>query len=68
MKKLLSSLTSSLTPFNYDASFLHNMHAHTGLLANLIYRNYVKGYLSHTKRMLVLSKRDPFPVSSVIAK
>ena len=38
------------------------------ILANLIYRGYVRGYLSHTKRVLVLSKRDPFPVSSVIAK
>lgn len=37
------------------------------ILANLIYRGYVRGYLSHTKRVLVLSKRDPFPVSSVIA-
>lgn len=38
------------------------------LLANLIYRGYVRGYLSHTKRVLVLSKRDPFPVSAVVAK
>jgi len=37
------------------------------ILANLIYRNYVRGYLSHTKRILVLSKRDPFPVTAVIA-
>ncbi|GKY92251.1 hypothetical protein MPSEU_000196300 [Mayamaea pseudoterrestris] len=37
------------------------------ILANLIFRGYVRGYLSHTKRVLVLSKRDPFPVSSVIA-
>jgi hypothetical protein len=37
------------------------------ILANLIFRGYVRGYLSHAKRVLVLSKRDPFPVSSVIA-
>ena len=36
------------------------------ILANLIYRGYVRGYLSHSKRMLVLSKRDPFPVAVVI--
>jgi hypothetical protein len=36
------------------------------ILANLIYRGYVRGYLSHAKRVLVLSKRDPFPTSSVI--
>ena len=38
------------------------------ILANLIYRGYIKGYISHTKRMLELSKRDPFPVASVIPK
>ena len=38
------------------------------ILANLIFRGYVRGYLSHTKRVLVLSKRDPFPTSSVILK
>lgn len=38
------------------------------ILANLIYRGYVRGYLSHAKRVLVLSKRDPFPTSSVILK
>lgn len=38
------------------------------ILANLIFRGYVRGYLSHSKRVLVLSKRDPFPSSSVILK
>jgi hypothetical protein len=38
------------------------------ILANLIYRGYVRGYLSHSKRVLVLSKRDPFPTSAVILK
>lgn len=38
------------------------------ILANLIFRGYVRGYISHSKRVLVLSKRDPFPVSAVIAK
>eukprot|EP00588_Corethron_pennatum_P010538 CAMPEP_0194271132 /NCGR_PEP_ID=MMETSP0169-20130528/4999_1 /TAXON_ID=218684 /ORGANISM="Corethron pennatum, Strain L29A3" /LENGTH=456 /DNA_ID=CAMNT_0039013417 /DNA_START=101 /DNA_END=1471 /DNA_ORIENTATION=+ len=36
------------------------------ILANLIYRGFVKGYISHSKRILVLSKKDPFPVSAVI--
>lgn len=30
-------------------------------VANLIYRGYVKGYISHSKRVLVLSKKSPFP-------
>ena len=38
------------------------------ILANLIYRGYIRGYIAHTKRTLVLSKRDPFPVSAVIPK
>jgi hypothetical protein len=36
------------------------------ILANLIYRGYIRGYLSHAKRVLVLSKREPFPTSAVI--
>lgn len=31
------------------------------LVANLIYRGYVKGYISHAKKVLVLSKAMPFP-------
>lgn len=31
------------------------------LVGNLIYRGYVKGYLSHTKKMLVLSRLNAFP-------
>ena len=38
------------------------------ILANLIFRGYVRGYLSHAKRILVLSKLDPFPTSAVIRK
>lgn len=38
------------------------------ILANLIFQGYIRGYLSHAKRVLVLSKRDPFPVGAVIAK
>mmetsp|Transcript_6793 Transcript_6793/g.9171 ORF Transcript_6793/g.9171 Transcript_6793/m.9171 type:complete len:113 (-) Transcript_6793:44-382(-) len=38
------------------------------ILANLIYRGYVRGYISHSKRILVLSKKDPFPKSAVVVK
>lgn len=31
------------------------------MLANMIYKGYMKGYLSHEKMYLVLSKGDPFP-------
>lgn len=36
------------------------------ILANLIFRGYVKGYISHTNKALVLSKKNPFPVEAVI--
>lgn len=32
-------------------------------LANLIYSGYVKGYIAHEKRILVLSKASPFPTA-----
>lgn len=31
------------------------------LVANLIYRNYVKGYIAHSRQILVCSKIEPFP-------
>lgn len=36
------------------------------VLANLIFRGIIKGYISHSKRILVLSKRDPFPKAAVV--
>jgi len=36
------------------------------ILANLIFRGAIRGYISHSKRILVLSKKDPFPKSAVI--
>lgn len=38
------------------------------ILANLIHRGIVRGYLHHMKRALVLSKRDPFPVAALPGK
>lgn len=37
------------------------------ILANLIFRGYVRGYISHSKRILVLSKKEPFPKSAIVA-
>lgn len=37
------------------------------ILANLIYQNYVKGYISHQKRFLVVSAKEPFPALSAVA-
>ena len=34
------------------------------ILANLIFKGYVRGYISHAKRVLVLSKKEPFPASA----
>lgn len=38
------------------------------ILSNLIFRGYLKGYISHLKRVLVLSKKDPFPIAAVVKK
>ena len=37
------------------------------ILANLICKGYVRGYISHSKRILVLSKKEPFPKAAVVA-
>jgi hypothetical protein len=38
------------------------------ILANLIFRGFVRGYIFHEKRVLVLSKKDPFPISALSAR
>jgi len=37
------------------------------IIANLIFKKLVKGYIAHTKGILVLSKKDPFPTDAVKA-
>lgn len=36
------------------------------IVANLIFRGYVKGYISHSKKVLVLSKAAPFPLLNTV--
>jgi len=36
------------------------------VLVNLIYRKYIKGYISHKSRVLVLSKQGAFPALSTV--
>lgn len=36
------------------------------IIANLIYQGKVKGYISHQKRTLIISKQDPFPKAAII--
>ena len=31
------------------------------IVANLIFRKFIKGYISHKSRVVVLAKTDPFP-------
>lgn len=35
------------------------------ILANLIYRGIIRGYIAHAKRYLVLSKQNAFPADSL---
>ncbi|KAI8583585.1 hypothetical protein K450DRAFT_221832 [Umbelopsis ramanniana AG] len=36
------------------------------MLAVLIFKGYIKGYLSHEKQFVVLSAKDPFPIPSSV--
>ena len=38
------------------------------IIANLIFQNKIKGYISHQKRFLIVSKADPFPIAAVVRK
>ena len=38
------------------------------ILANQIFQNKIKGYISHQKRFLIVSKSEPFPTTAVIKK
>lgn len=37
------------------------------VVANLVYRKYVKGYISHRQKVLVVAKADPFPALATVA-
>ncbi len=36
------------------------------LLANLIYRKFIKGYIAYKQRVVVLAKVDPFPPMAAV--
>lgn len=36
------------------------------IIANLIYKGHLKGYISHSKKVLVLSKTNPFPIDPIL--
>ncbi|ODN82197.1 hypothetical protein L202_02487 [Cryptococcus amylolentus CBS 6039] len=38
------------------------------MVANMIYRGYIKGYISHEKQIVVLGKTNPFPKTSTILR
>ncbi|RSH92177.1 COP9 signalosome (CSN) subunit [Saitozyma podzolica] len=38
------------------------------MVANMIYRGFIKGYISHEKQMVVLAKTNPFPNLHTIAR
>jgi hypothetical protein len=37
------------------------------ILANLIFKGYVKGYMSHQKKVLVVSKAQAFPAITEVS-
>ena len=38
------------------------------ILANLIHANYVRGYIAHQRRILVIAKENPFPPMASVAE
>ena len=38
------------------------------VLSNLIYQGKIKGYISHQKRYLIVSKAEPFPSGAVLKR
>ena len=61
----MSSQISSLSLHSSLLSLLRLPFAvtslHVGIVANLIVRKYVKGYISHKLKVLVVHKTQPFP-------
>ncbi|KAI9594191.1 COP9 signalosome complex subunit 12 [Syncephalis fuscata] len=45
----------------------HDMDEIECLLANMIYKGYLRGYLSHERGYLVLSNKDPFPALTTLS-
>ncbi len=63
-KLLLSSFEAALQYLGEDV----DSDAVECLLANLIFQGRIKGYISHEKKFMIVSKTDAFPTSSVIKK
>ena len=59
-----TTTNASNTPLDIDI----DMDEVECIIANLIYSGKIKGYISHQKSILVLSKQDPFPITSIITK
>lgn len=38
------------------------------IVSNLIFQQKIKGYLSHQKRVLIISKLDPFPAGAIVKR
>ena len=60
----LNAFVIVMNALGYDA----DMDEVECLLANLIYKNYLKGYISHKQKKLVLKPANPFPIESIIVK
>ncbi|KAJ8662587.1 hypothetical protein O0I10_001548 [Lichtheimia ornata] len=59
----ISTFKTALEAVNIDV----DLEETEWMLANMIFKGYMKGYLSHEKLFAVLSKADPFPKVSTIA-
>jgi hypothetical protein len=57
---LFVCLTKNVWPISF-----YNMH-YAGIIANLIFDNKIKGYISNSHNKLVISKKDAFPSLAAI--
>ena len=68
---LTNSTRLNLQVFESVMNWLHeqvDLNEIECILSNLIFQNRVKGYISHQKRFLIVSKTEPFPTSVIVKK
>jgi len=73
-KAWIASDKSSRVPVStfHVALKLHDVDVDTDevecMVANMIYRGFIKGYISHERQTVVLAKTNPFPTLSSIPR
>ena len=61
IKKPIIEIEYFVKAFNISGKINYDMEEAECLLGNLILKGYIKGYISHEKKKIVLSQTEPFP-------